>query len=163
MKIRTSVATAVAMLVAAGRVREQWLGRAHAARRTQPRPRAPTVSRARGAGAAAPTNGYLAPNQPDVNRATTARFVIGILSPGDTHDNGYYQSFVDEANSLRQDSRAGRSPDRQGATASAAQSARNLCRRKPRHGRDRGEHVEGRDPRGVRSRVQGHGLVRRRR
>lgn len=36
--------------------------------------------------------------QPDVNG--DGQVIIGIMSPGDTHDNGYYQSFVDEANSF---------------------------------------------------------------
>ena len=36
--------------------------------------------------------------QPDVNG--DGKVVIGVMSPGDTKDNGYYQSFVDEANSF---------------------------------------------------------------
>lgn len=49
----------------------------------------------------APETGGTAPagqpgDQPDVNG--DGQVVIGIMSPGDTKDNGYYQSFVDEAN-----------------------------------------------------------------
>src|SRR3954468_5151715 len=36
--------------------------------------------------------GYLAPHQPDVNQ--DGKVVIGVISPGDTHDKGYYESFV---------------------------------------------------------------------
>ncbi len=39
--------------------------------------------------------------QPDVNG--DGQVVIGIMSPGDTKDNGYYQSFVDEANTFAAD------------------------------------------------------------
>src|SRR5215472_10178808 len=38
------------------------------------------------------TQGYLAPNEPDVNK--DGKVVIGVISPGDTHDHGYYESFV---------------------------------------------------------------------
>jgi basic membrane protein A and related proteins len=78
-------------------------------------------------------NGYLAPNQPDVNRGNNGgkKFVIAILSPGDTHDHGYYQSFVDAASSFAT-ARGGKviTVDKV-PPASAAQDARNLCRRKP--------------------------------
>ena len=47
-------------------------------------------------GASAPAKG-----QPDVNG--DGKVVIGIMSPGDTNDHGYYQSFVDEANSFAAD------------------------------------------------------------
>lgn len=72
--------------------------------------------------------GYLAPNQPDVNR--DGKVVVGILSPGDTHDHGYYQSFVDEANSLAKKRSWKIIPIDKVPPSSAAQSARNLCRRK---------------------------------
>lgn len=72
------------------------------------------------------TQGYLPPHEPDVDCDGTVR--IGILSPGDTHDHGYYESFVDAA--------------KQYATANgwdvivvdkinpadAANQARNMCR-----------------------------------
>jgi basic membrane protein A len=76
----------------------------------------------------APKTGYLAPNQPDVNRDGTV--VIGILSPGDTHDHGYYQSFVDEANSLANKRGWKIVAVDKVPPSSAAQSARNLCRQK---------------------------------
>src|SRR5437763_14442054 len=42
-------------------------------------------------------SGYQPTNEPDVNQ--DGKVVIGVLSPGDTHDKGYYESFVDAANS----------------------------------------------------------------
>ncbi len=39
--------------------------------------------------------GTLPPGEPDVNG--DGKVVIGVLSPGDINDHGYYQSFVDEA------------------------------------------------------------------
>ncbi|MDF5757550.1 BMP family ABC transporter substrate-binding protein [Spongiactinospora sp. TRM90649] len=39
-----------------------------------------------------------AKGQPDVNG--DGKVVIGVLSVGDTHDNGYFQSFVDDANTI---------------------------------------------------------------
>jgi basic membrane protein A len=76
--------------------------------------------------------GYLPPNQPDVNPGSNgkANFVIGILSPGDTHDNGYYQSFVDEAARFAKAQGGTVTTIDKVAPAAAAQSARNLCRRK---------------------------------
>lgn len=40
-------------------------------------------------------SGAPAGRQPDVNG--DGKVVIGMMSPGDTHDNGYYESFVDSA------------------------------------------------------------------
>ena len=39
--------------------------------------------------------GYLPPNEPDVNQ--DGKVKIGVISPGDLNDKGYYQSFVDTA------------------------------------------------------------------
>src|SRR4051812_31214261 len=77
--------------------------------------------------------GYLAPGQPDNNPGNngSAKFVIGILSPGDTHDNGYYQSFVDEAQRFADAHGGSVTTIDKVPPASAAQDARNLCRRKP--------------------------------
>src|SRR5258708_17653151 len=49
--------------------------------------------------AAAPSAGpSAAKGQPDVDG--DGKVVIGVMSPGDTHDHGYYQSFVAEAESF---------------------------------------------------------------
>jgi basic membrane protein A len=70
--------------------------------------------------------GYLAPNQPDVHH--NGHVVIAILSPGDTHDHGYYESFVDEADSLAKQQGWRVITDDQVPASSAAEDARNLCR-----------------------------------
>jgi basic membrane protein A len=77
--------------------------------------------------------GYLAPNQPDVNRGhnSNAKFVIGILSPGDTHDHGYYQSFVDAAQTFADQHGGKVTTIDKVPPANAAQQARTLCRQKP--------------------------------
>lgn len=49
----------------------------------------PTVSSKKGAGT-------ILPGEPDTNG--DGKVVIGVLSPGDIHDHGYYESFVDAAN-----------------------------------------------------------------
>lgn len=73
-----------------------------------------------------PPEGCIPPNQPDVNQ--DGEVVIGVLSPGDTRDQGYYQSFVDTAEEFA---------DEQGweliivdqiNPADAAEQARNICR-----------------------------------
>ncbi|WP_055478523.1 hypothetical protein [Sphaerimonospora mesophila] len=38
--------------------------------------------------------------QPDV--IGDGKVAIGVMRPGDIHDNGYYQSFVDDANEIAQ-------------------------------------------------------------
>jgi basic membrane protein A and related proteins len=75
------------------------------------------------------TTGYLAPHQPDVNK--DGKVVIGVISPGDTHDKGYYESFVDQANKFAADNgwkviTVDKVPDSQ-----AAQAARNMCQQHP--------------------------------
>jgi len=50
------------------------------------------------AATAAATGSAAATGQPDVNGDGTV--TIGIMSPGDTKDKGYYQSFVDKANAF---------------------------------------------------------------
>jgi basic membrane protein A len=75
------------------------------------------------------TTGYLAPGEPDVNG--DGKVVIGVISPGDTHDHGYYESFVDEANTFAQQQgwqviTVDKVPD-----SEAAQSARNMCQQHP--------------------------------
>jgi basic membrane protein A len=41
------------------------------------------------------TSGYQPKHEPDVN--CDGKVVVGILSPGDTNDHGYYESFIDAA------------------------------------------------------------------
>lgn len=66
--------------------------------------------------------------QPDVNG--DGKVVIGVLSPGNTHDQGYYQSFVDEANIIaRANGWELRTLDNI-KPADAVTQARNLCRQR---------------------------------
>ncbi len=66
--------------------------------------------------------------QPDVNG--DGKVVIGVMSPGDTRDNGYYQSFVDQANQVAAaNGWEVRTIDRIN-TADAVTQARNLCRQR---------------------------------
>jgi len=74
------------------------------------------------------TAGYLAPNEPDVNG--DGKVVIGILSPGDTHDHGYYESFVDEADTLAKAKGWTVVTIDKVPASDAAADARNLCRQK---------------------------------
>ena len=66
--------------------------------------------------------------QPDVNG--DGKVVIGIISPGDTHDKGYYESFVDEANAYALAKGWKVITVDKVAVSAAAESARNLCRQK---------------------------------
>jgi basic membrane protein A len=69
-----------------------------------------------------------AKKQPDVNG--DGKVVIGIMSPGDTQDNGYYQSFVDDANKVAKESGwEVRTLDKLNP-ADAVTQARNLCRQR---------------------------------
>jgi Uncharacterized ABC-type transport system, periplasmic component/surface lipoprotein len=68
------------------------------------------------------------PHQPDVNG--DGKVVIGILSPGDTTDKGYYESFVDEANRLAKQQGWKVVTIDKVAPSAAAADARNLCRQK---------------------------------
>lgn len=66
--------------------------------------------------------------QPDVNG--DGKVVIGVLSNGDTHDNGYYQSFVDDANTIaRANGWEVRIVDKLNIADGPTQ-ARNLCRQR---------------------------------
>src|SRR5262249_46822299 len=42
--------------------------------------------------------GTILPGEPDTNG--DGKVIIGVLSPGDIHDHGYYESFVDAANAF---------------------------------------------------------------
>jgi basic membrane protein A len=73
--------------------------------------------------------GYLAPHQPDVNG--DGKVVMGVISPGDTHDKGYYESFVDTADNFAKANgwqviTVDKVPD-----SLAAQAARNMCQQHP--------------------------------
>jgi len=70
--------------------------------------------------------GYVATGEPDVNR--DGKVVLGILSPGDTHDHGYYESFVDEADAYAKRQGWKVNTVDQVPVADAAEDARNLCR-----------------------------------
>lgn len=75
------------------------------------------------------TEGWLAPGEPDVNH--DGKVVIGVISPGDTHDHGYYESFVDEADAFAKAQNwqvitVDKVPD-----SNAAQAARNMCQQHP--------------------------------
>jgi len=76
-----------------------------------------------------PTIGYLAPHEPDVNG--DGKVVIGIISPGDTHDHGYYESFVDEADAFAASSGWKVITVDKVADSQAAQAARNICQQHP--------------------------------
>ncbi|MEU8205040.1 BMP family ABC transporter substrate-binding protein [Streptosporangium sp. NPDC049046] len=81
------------------------------------------------AGTGAETDGgTVLPGQPDVNG--DGRVVIGVLSPGDINDKGYYQSFVDTAEEFAT-SKGWTIIKRGGVnTSEALNAARALCRQK---------------------------------
>jgi basic membrane protein A and related proteins len=56
---------------------------------------APPAAASGPSGTASPGAGTVPAGEPDVNG--DGKVVIGVLSPGDLNDHGYYQSFVDEA------------------------------------------------------------------
>src|SRR5579864_537531 len=75
------------------------------------------------------TTGYLPANEPHVQGKSTV--TIDVISPGDTHDHGYYESFVDEADAFAKTNgwqviTVDKVPDSQ-----AAQAARNMCQQHP--------------------------------
>jgi len=65
-------------------------------------------------------------NQPDVNQDGTVR--IGVLSPGDTNDNGYYESFVITARQFADENGWDLIIVDKVNPADALDQARNLCR-----------------------------------
>jgi basic membrane protein A len=82
-------------------------------------------SSANSAGGTASGSGSLTSSEPDVNH--DGKVVIGVLSPGDIHDHGYYESFVDAANAYAKQQgwtviERGNVPDSDALTA-----ARALC------------------------------------
>jgi basic membrane protein A and related proteins len=76
-----------------------------------------------------PTTGYLAPHEPHVQGKSTV--TIEILSPGDTHDHGYYESFVDEAEAYAKQNGWKVVTVDKVADSQAAQAARNACAQHP--------------------------------
>ena len=73
--------------------------------------------------------GYTAPNEPDVNG--DGKVVIGVISPGDLNDHGYYESFVDTANAFAKDNGWTIIPVGKVAAADAAKAARDMCAQHP--------------------------------
>ena len=87
-----------------------------------------SASEPAGAEASAPAGGRIPEGEPDVNG--DGKVVIGVLSPGDTNDNGYYESFVTSARDFAAE---------QGweviivdkiNPANAVETARNICRQR---------------------------------
>jgi basic membrane protein A len=70
--------------------------------------------------------GCVPANQPDVNEDGTVK--IGVLSPGDTNDNGYYESFVVTAREFAEEEGWELIILDKVNPADAADQARNLCR-----------------------------------
>ena len=72
------------------------------------------------------TNGFQPVHEPDVN--CDGKVVIGVLSPGDTNDHGYYESFVDTAKQYAQQNGWQVTIVDKINPADAVTQARNLCR-----------------------------------
>jgi basic membrane protein A len=75
------------------------------------------------------TKACIPANQPDVNK--DGKTVIAILSPGDTNDNGYYESFIITARQFAKKNKwklviRDKIPQSEAQTA-----ARNACRQRP--------------------------------
>jgi basic membrane protein A len=70
--------------------------------------------------------GCVPANQPDVNG--DGKVVIGVLSPGDTNDNGYYESFVVTARQFAEDNDWELTIVDKVDPSAAADQARNICR-----------------------------------
>jgi basic membrane protein A and related proteins len=89
---------------------------------------AATTAASGAAGACPGTEGCIPPGQPDVNGDGTVD--IGILSPGDTNDNGYYESFVITAREYAEKNGWELIISDKINPADAQEQARNLCRQK---------------------------------
>ncbi|MEU0991485.1 BMP family ABC transporter substrate-binding protein [Streptomyces sp. NPDC005953] len=72
--------------------------------------------------------GTLPKGEPDVNG--DGKVVIGVMSPGDTKDKGYYQSFVDESQKFADENGWKLTIVDKINPAAAVQQARNLCRQR---------------------------------
>ncbi|GAA4087104.1 BMP family ABC transporter substrate-binding protein [Actinomadura miaoliensis] len=79
-------------------------------------------------GATAAGGGTVPPGEPDLNG--DGKVVIGVLSPGDINDKGYYQSFVDGADAFAKSK--GWTVIKRGSvpTTEALNAARALCQQK---------------------------------
>jgi basic membrane protein A len=89
---------------------------------------AATASAGGATGSAAPTAGTIPAGEPDVNG--DGKVVIGVLSPGDINDHGYYESFVDSAEAFAKSK--GWTVIKRGSVAAtdALNAARALCQQK---------------------------------
>jgi basic membrane protein A len=74
------------------------------------------------------TTGFQPKHEPDVN--CDGKVVVGILSPGDTNDHGYYESFVDTAKQFATQNGWQTIIVDKINPADALNQARNLCRQK---------------------------------
>jgi basic membrane protein A len=74
----------------------------------------------------APAAGTVPAGEPDVNG--DGKVVIGILSPGDTNDNGYYESFVASAKTFADEKGWQVITQDKVNPADAVSAARNICR-----------------------------------
>ena len=75
------------------------------------------------------TTGCIPKNQPDVNK--DGKVVISILSPGDTNDNGYYESFIITARQFAKRNKWKLIIVDKVPLADAQTQARNACRQHP--------------------------------
>jgi basic membrane protein A len=85
-------------------------------------------SGASSAPAAAASGPAAASSEPDVNK--DGKVVIGILSPGDTNDHGYYESFVDSAKAFAASKGWKVITQDKINPADALTAAENMCRQK---------------------------------
>jgi basic membrane protein A and related proteins len=72
------------------------------------------------------TSGFQPKHEPDVN--CDGKVVIGILSPGDTNDHGYYESFIDAAKKYATENGWTLTIVDKINPADAVNQARNMCR-----------------------------------
>jgi basic membrane protein A len=72
------------------------------------------------------TSGYLPKHEPDVD--CDGKVTVGILSPGDTNDHGYYESFVDTAKQYATQNGWTVTTVDKINPADAVTQARNMCR-----------------------------------
>ncbi|WP_306206377.1 BMP family ABC transporter substrate-binding protein [Actinoplanes sp. RD1] len=87
-----------------------------------------TASPVPSAGGSSGSSGTILPGEPDVNG--DGKVIIGVLSPGDINDNGYYESFVVKAEAFAQ--RQGWTVVKRGKVpvSEALTAARALCQQK---------------------------------
>jgi basic membrane protein A len=127
-KTRSFVATAVALLVSAGALAACSSSGSKGADSTTRTTVACTQEVGPWGSCGTAKTGYLPPNEPDVNGDGTVK--VGILSPGDTTDKGYYESFVDAANNYANTKGWKVITVDKVPASNAAAKARDLCRQK---------------------------------